>query len=149
MSIRRFAGDALRAARFSFLDRLKSEKMRFFLFVRSFPECPLLALSGHAPVHCECPLSGVKRTYPIAVQMSANDPKRTLCSKHSWPCSAVDVRFFVQNDIEQRGVDFDLAVVVNQTQFSKFVHKKAHAGARRADHLRERLLADLGDDERS
>jgi hypothetical protein len=42
--------------------------------------------------------------------------------------------------------DFDLAVVVNQTQFSKFVHKKAHAGARRTDHLRKRLLADLGDD---
>src|SRR6476661_2049584 len=78
--------------------------------------------------------------------MSANDPKRTLCSKHSWPCSAVDVGFFVQNDIEQRGVDFDLAVVVNQAQFSKFVHKKAHAGARRTNHLRERLLADLGED---
>jgi hypothetical protein len=67
-------------------------------------------------------------------------------SRHSWPRSAVDVRFLVQNDIEQRGVDFDLAVVVNQAQFSKFVHKKAYAGARRTDHLRERLLADLGDD---
>lgn len=43
-------------------------------------------------------------------------------------------------------MDFDLAVVVNQAQFSKFVHKKAHAGAGRADHFRERLLADLGDD---
>jgi hypothetical protein len=31
-------------------------------------------------------------------------------------------------------VDFDLAVVVNQAQFSKFVHKIAHAGARRTDH---------------
>ena len=43
-------------------------------------------------------------------------------------------------------MDFDLAVVVNQAQFSEFVHKKAHAGARRANHFRERLLADLGDD---
>ena len=67
-------------------------------------------------------------------------------SRHSWPCSAVDVGFLVQNDIQQRAVDFDAAVVVNQAQFSKFVHKKAHAGARRTDHLRERLLADLGDD---
>jgi len=56
------------------------------------------------------------------------------------------MRFLVQNDIQQWGVDFDLAVVVNQAQFSKFVHKKAHAGAGRADHFRERLLADLGDD---
>jgi hypothetical protein len=43
-------------------------------------------------------------------------------------------------------VDFDATVVVNQAQFAKFVHKIAHAGARRSDHLRERLLADLGDD---
>jgi hypothetical protein len=40
--------------------------------------CPLLAPSGHRCLHCEYPLSGVKRTSPIAVQMSANDPKRTL-----------------------------------------------------------------------
>ena len=25
-------------------------------------QCPLLALSGHAELHCTCPLSGVKRT---------------------------------------------------------------------------------------
>ena len=37
-------------------------------------------------------------------------------------------------------------LVINQAQFSKFVHKIAHAGTRRTDHLRERLLADLGDD---
>ena len=27
-------------------------------------ECPLLAQSGHADLHCTCPLSGVKRTLP-------------------------------------------------------------------------------------
>jgi hypothetical protein len=27
--------------------------------------CPLLAQSGHEPVHCTCPLSGVKRTCPV------------------------------------------------------------------------------------
>jgi hypothetical protein len=44
-------------------------------------------------------------------------------------------------------MDFDVSVVINQAQFSKFVHKKAHAGAgRRADHFRECLLADVGDD---
>jgi hypothetical protein len=43
-------------------------------------------------------------------------------------------------------VDFDLAIVSNQAQFSKFVHEKAYAGARRTNHLRERFLADLGDD---
>jgi hypothetical protein len=37
-----------------------------------------LALSGHALVHCTCPLSGVKRTFRFALHMSAFDPKRTL-----------------------------------------------------------------------
>ena len=36
--------------------------------------CPLLALSGHGPRHCICPLSGVKRTCPFAPHMSAFDP---------------------------------------------------------------------------
>src|SRR5262245_13414155 len=35
-----------------------------------------LAQSRHGLVHCECPLSGVKRTWAGAVQMSAFDPKR-------------------------------------------------------------------------
>jgi hypothetical protein len=40
-------------------------------------------------------------------------------------------------------VDFDVAVILNQAQPSKFVHEKAHARSRRADHFRERLLADF------
>ena len=40
-------------------------------------ECPLLAHSGHQLVRCPCPLSGVKRTWVIAAQISAFDPKRT------------------------------------------------------------------------
>jgi len=39
--------------------------------------CPLLALSGHTELHCTCPLSGAKRTWLFAPQMSAFDPKRT------------------------------------------------------------------------
>ena len=42
---------------------------------------PLLALSGHPFLHCECPLSGVKRTRHFALQMSANDPKRAYTAK--------------------------------------------------------------------
>src|SRR6187399_2325826 len=29
-------------------------------------QCPLLAQSGHLTLHCTCPLSGVKRTWPVA-----------------------------------------------------------------------------------
>ena len=50
-------------------------------------ECPLLALSGHAELHCTCPLLGVKRTSACAMQMSAFDPKRTLYRPplQDWP----------------------------------------------------------------
>jgi len=41
-------------------------------------ECPLLAQSGHALVHCKCPLSGVKQTSLFALHLSAYDPKRTF-----------------------------------------------------------------------
>jgi hypothetical protein len=37
------------------------------------------------------------------------------------------------------------AIVINEAQFSKFVHEEIHAGPGCSDHLRKRLLADLGD----
>src|SRR5262249_47764919 len=37
--------------------------------------CPLLAQSGHHWLHRTCPLSGVKRTWRVQCEMSANDPK--------------------------------------------------------------------------
>ena len=39
---------------------------------------PLLAQSGHAELHCTCPLLGVKRTSQRHRKMSAYDPKQTL-----------------------------------------------------------------------
>ena len=38
----------------------------------------ILALSGHHAHRPECPLSGVKRTCPFALQMSAYDPKADI-----------------------------------------------------------------------
>src|SRR3984893_11206551 len=55
----------------------------------------------------------------------------------------------VQNDIQQWTVDFDAAVaavVVNEAQFSKFVHEGTHAGSGRSDHIRKGLLADFRKD---
>jgi hypothetical protein len=49
----------------------------------------------------------------------------------------------VQNDVQQGTVDFQVAVVINEAQFPKFVHEMTHTGARGANHFRERLLADL------
>src|ERR1700731_650451 len=55
--------------------------------------------------------------------------------------SPVDVRLVMQDDVQQRAVDLQVTVVINQAHFSKPVHEKAHARSRRADHLRERFLA--------
>ena len=57
--------------------------------------------------------------------------------------SLVDLGLLVQNHVQQGTVDFNLAVVINKTQFPKSVHEKAHARSRRADHLRQCLLADF------
>ena len=38
---------------------------------------PAFGTSGHSNGSRKCPLSGVKRTWPIAPHMSAFDPKRT------------------------------------------------------------------------
>src|SRR5258708_16999815 len=57
--------------------------------------------------------------------------------------SLVDLGLLAQNHVQQGTVDFNLAVVINKTQFSKSVHEKSHARSRRADHLRHCLLADF------
>jgi hypothetical protein len=53
----------------------------------------------------------------------------------------------VQNHAQQRTVHPQFAVVLDETQFPEFVHKEAHARAGGPDHLRKRLLADLGRDQ--
>ena len=52
----------------------------------------------------------------------------------------------MKNHVQQGSVDFNVAVVVNKTQFPKFVHEETHARACRADHLRQHLLADFRND---
>jgi hypothetical protein len=52
----------------------------------------------------------------------------------------------VQNDAQERAVNFETVGIVNETQFFEFVHEQIHAGARRADHFRQRLLRYLGKD---
>ena len=60
--------------------------------------------------------------------------------------SPSDMRLIVQNDVQQRAVDFHMAVVINEAQLSKFVHEVTHSAPRGADHLCEHLLADIRND---
>src|ERR1700686_767801 len=73
-----------------------------------------------------------------------------LPRKSRYKNSILDLRLLVQNDIQQRAVDFDAvfdaAVVFNEAELAKFVHEETHARPRRSNHLRKRLLADFGDD---
>ena len=51
-----------------------------------------------------------------------------------------------EDDIRQGAVylqSIQFNVVVDEAQVAELVHEKADAGARRADHLRQRVLADL------
>ncbi len=49
----------------------------------------------------------------------------------------------VQNHGQQRVMDFETAVVINEAQVAKLIHEMAHARPGRADHLSECLLTDL------
>ena len=49
----------------------------------------------------------------------------------------------VQDDIEQRTVDFQAAVVIDKAHFAKPVHEQANSRAGSANDLSQRLLADL------
>jgi len=49
----------------------------------------------------------------------------------------------VENDIQQRTVDLQSAVVMDETQLPEAVHEKAHSRAGSADHLGQGFLTDL------
>jgi hypothetical protein len=52
----------------------------------------------------------------------------------------------VQNHVQQGIMDFQFSVVFDKTQFAEFVHEKAHARSRRADHLRQGFLTKISHD---
>ena len=51
----------------------------------------------------------------------------------------------LKNEIQQRAVNFNSAIIINEAEPSKFIHKEAYTRARGADHRRKRLLADIRD----
>ena len=52
----------------------------------------------------------------------------------------------VQHHVQQRPVNLDPSAVFDKPEFAKSIHEEAHAGAGGADHLRESLLRDFGND---
>src|SRR5680860_140576 len=52
----------------------------------------------------------------------------------------------LEDDIEEGAVHVQPAVVLNEAQVAELVQKETDAGARRADHLSQRVLTDLPND---
>src|SRR6478672_10920226 len=48
-----------------------------------------------------------------------------------------------QKHTQQAAMDFEMSVVINETQFAELVHEVADTRAGRADHLGECFLTDL------
>lgn len=63
--------------------------------------------------------------------------KRTLPQRHA------NEHLVVQDDTQERVVDVNFAVVLDEAQFSEFVHKEINAGAGCANYLRQGLLRHL------
>src|SRR5579863_5151712 len=51
----------------------------------------------------------------------------------------------VENDVEERAMDVEAAVVLDKAQLSEFVHKVTHPGAGGANHSGQSFLAELRD----
>ena len=49
----------------------------------------------------------------------------------------------VEHDVEQRAVNFQPAVVVDEAHFSEPVHKEVNSSSSGTDHFRQSFLADL------
>ena len=50
-----------------------------------------------------------------------------------------------QQNTQQRSMDFEMPVVINEAQFAELVHEVTHARPSRADHLSEHFLTYLGE----
>jgi len=58
--------------------------------------------------------------------------------------SGLDVWLFVKNQVQQRLVNLDMAVVADETQLAEPIHEEAHARPGGFYHFGEGFLADLG-----
>jgi hypothetical protein len=64
-------------------------------------------------------------------------------SKRALAILGLNMWSLMQNEVQQSPLNFQLAVVVDQAQFSKFVHENIHARPRRSDQRGEHILVHL------
>ena len=53
------------------------------------------------------------------------------------------MRSFIQNEVQQAFLNFQFAVVFDQTQLTKFIHENIHARPSRSNQRRKRFLVHL------
>src|SRR5580704_540625 len=69
----------------------------------------------------------------LRYQAIARNPRQTVSHTDS----------VVENDVGQRLMNLDAAVVLNKAEFAKAIHEEADAGPSGADHLCQGFLRDL------
>src|SRR5437660_937281 len=76
---------------------------------------------------------------------SAQDSKRRRSADDNWRSGTQErLQSVVQNDIQQRAVNFQLAVVADESLSPKLLHRGADFGASLANQLGQSLLTHFG-----
>jgi hypothetical protein len=68
-----------------------------------------------------------------AVPYGTGSPKSVFPTPEMW--------IVVQDHVQQRVMDLQVSVVLDEPELAEFVHESAYARPRGADHLGQRLLA--------
>ena len=73
-----------------------------------------------------------------------------MCSLKNRVCSKLNTSqicdLVVKNNVQQCAIHFQLAIVIDETQFPEFIHERTDTRPGRADYIRERILANLWHD---
>src|ERR1700674_4930557 len=79
-------------------------------------------------------------------RMSSTTRRQDECRQNHALLVLFQLRLVMQHSVQQRTVDFDVPVITDQAKLAELVHEVTDARSGGANHVRQRLLADIRSD---